>query len=161
MIELRERTERHVRIYFARTRDPEIQAMLPQAASTVEEAVESYGKTLLPGADSFGRTIYVDGVYVGDIWCYGIHSEETPDAMLSYCLFEKTLWGRGIATEALRLFLEEIVRRYDLRTAGAFAYAANRASLGVLEKNGFALVECFVEDGVKSVYYQKDVGGKR
>lgn len=57
MIELRERTERHVRIYFARTRDPEIQAMLPQAASTVEEALESYGKTLLPGADSFGRTI--------------------------------------------------------------------------------------------------------
>lgn len=159
-IELAERTEEHVRTYFERTRDPEIQAMLPQATVTVEEALKGYRKTLLPNADSYGRTIYVDGVYAGDIWCYGIAHEDTPGAMLSYCLFEKSLWGRGIATRALKLFLGEVVPRYDLRSIGAFAYAANRASARVVEKNGFVLVECFAEDGVESVYYEKNVGGK-
>ncbi|MGN0999247.1 MAG: GNAT family N-acetyltransferase [Faecousia sp.] len=159
-IELRERTEEHVRIYFARTRDPEIQALLPQAAATVEEALESYRKTLLPHADSFGRTIYADGAYVGDIWCYGIDSNDEPNAMLSYCLFEKLLWGRGITTAAVKQFLADITVRFGLRSVGAFGYCANKASLRVLEKNGFAMAERFFEDGVASAYYQKNMGDK-
>lgn len=155
-IELRERTEAHVRVYFEKTRDAEIQAMLPQAAATVEQAVEDYRKTRLPGAASYGRTIYVDDAYVGDIWCYCIDRKEEPNAMLSYCLFEKALWGKGITTAALKQFLEDIVPRFGLKTVGAFAYCGNLASLGVLEKNGFTMVETFVEDGVESAYYQKD-----
>lgn len=154
-VELRERTEEHVRIYFEKTRDAEIQAMLPQTAATAEQAVEDYRKTRLPGAASYGRTIHVDGAYVGDIWCYCIDREDEPNAMLSYCLFEKALWGKGIATVALKRFLEDIVPRFGLNSVGAFAYCANAASLRVLEKNGFTMREIFVEDGVESAYYQK------
>ena len=74
-IELRERTEENVRTYFARTRDPAIQAVLPQASRTVEQALEAYRKSLAPGSASYGRTIWAEGTYVGDIWCYGIHQE--------------------------------------------------------------------------------------
>ncbi len=155
MTELRERTEEHVRIYFERTRDAEIAAMLPQASDSLEAALEAYRKTLLPGAMSWGRTIYQDGVYIGDVWCYGMDETETPNAMLGYCIFEKSHWNRGIATEALRLFAEQLIKRFPIKSLGAFAYCSNAASLRVLEKNGFEQREIFFEDGILSAYYEK------
>lgn len=155
-IELRERTEEHVRIQYAKIREPEIWAMIPMTEKTLEQAVEDYKKTLLPGAASFGQTIYADGAYVGDVWCYCIDPEEVPNAMIGYCLFEKPLWGKGIATEAVKRFLDTIVPRFGLKTLGGIAYCSNKASLRVLEKNGFEKQEEFSEDGVLSAYYQKE-----
>ena len=152
-ITLRERTAETVSVYFERTRSPAIQAMLPQKAQTAEEALEDFRKTQEPGAQSFGRTVYVDGLYVGDVWCYCMDPGGNPQAMVSYCLFEQALWGRGITSEALGLFLEEIRGRFGLEHIGAFVFAGNTGSIRVLEKNGFRLMESFVEDGVKSCYY--------
>lgn len=155
IISLHERTEAHVRTYFQRTQDAEIRAMLPSAAETVEDALAMFRRTQEPGADSFGCTVYADGAYVGDVWCYGIQRDETPNAMLSYCVFDKAYWGRGVATEAVRLFLAEAKARYALTSVGAFAYADNAASLRVLEKNDFRCVEAFDEDGRKSLYCER------
>lgn len=141
-IELKPRTEENVRIYFERTQDPVIRHWLPQASQTVEQALEAYRQSLAPGAASYGRTIWADGAYVGDIWCYGIRQEPDPDAMLSFCIFAKERWGQGIAGEALRRFLEEIVHRFGLRKIGAFLYEDNAACRRVLEKAGFT-----VQDG--------------
>ena len=152
-IELKERGEEHVRIYFEKTRDAQIRQMLPQKSQTAEEAVEDYRKSLKPEASSYGRTIYADGRYVGDIWCYGIHEEKEPDAMISYCVFEKSLWGQGVAAEALRLFLKQMVEKFQVKTVGGFTFAGNAGSIRVMEKNGFRLEERFVEDGVASCYY--------
>ena len=158
VVELRERTESHVRIQYEKIREPEIWAMIPMTEKTLEQAIADYKQTLLPGASSFGQTIYADGVYVGDIWCYCIDLEEEPNAMVGYCLFEKSLWGRGIATEALRQFQEIVVSRYGLKSLGGIAYCSNKASIRVMEKNGFEKVEEFMEDGVLSAYYQKETG---
>ena len=155
MVELKERSEQHVRIYFERTQDPEIQALIPQSAKTVADAISLFEKTLLPGATSFGRTIYMDGRYVGDIWCYCINHEEEPNAMVSYCLFEKALWNKGIATEAVKQFLAEITPRFSLKTIGAFTYCDNIPSIRVLEKNGFSKMEEFTDGGKLSAYFQK------
>lgn len=155
IISLHERTEAHVRTYFQRTQDVEIRAMLPSAAETVEDALAMFRRAQEPGASSFGRTVYADGVYVGDVWCYGIQHEETPHAMLSYCIFDKTCWGGGVATEAVRLFLAEVRVRYTVDSVGAFAYADNAASLRVLEKNGFGCVEKVEEDGRLSEYWER------
>lgn len=153
-ITLNERTEQNVTVYFEKANAPIIRAMLPQNANTLKEALNDYRQTLLPGAASFGRTIYVDGRYVGDVWCYCIDQTEKPNAMVSYCVFEEDCWGKGIATDALGKFLEEIVPKYGLKSVGAFTYVHNFASVRVLEKNGFRLLEEFVEDGVLSGYYQ-------
>ncbi len=153
-ITLRERTEENVRIYFEKANTEEIRHVLPQKAKTVEEALEDYRETLLPGAASFGETVYVDGAYVGDVWCYCIDLSDEPNCMLSYCVFEKDLWGKGVATEAVRQFLEKIRAKYGVATVGAFTYADNVPSIRVLEKNGFALMEEFEEDGVLSKYLQ-------
>ena len=155
MVELRERTAHHVRIYFERTQDPEIQALIPQSAKTVEDAISLFERTLLPGATSFGRTIYQGNQYVGDIWCYCINHEEEPNAMVSYCLFEKSIWNKGITTEAMRQFLDEIIPRFSLESVGAFTYCDNAPSIRVLEKNGFNKVEEFTENGRLSAYFQK------
>lgn len=156
-IELRERTENHVRIQYEKIREPEIWAMIPMTDKTLEQAIADYAQTQLPGASSFGRTIYVDGAYAGDIWCYCMDPEEEPNAMIGYCLLEKTLWGRGITTEAVSLFLEEVTARFGLKTMGAVAYCSNAASTRVLEKSGFEKKEEFEEDGILSVYYQKEL----
>lgn len=155
-IELLRRTEQHVRIYFRRAQDPEIRAMLPSGAATVEQALENYRGTLLPGASSYGKTVYADGVYIGDIWCYGIDPDGEPSAMLSYCIFEKAYWGKGVMSTVLPRFLEELGSRIPLVSVGAFTFADNAASVRVLEKNGFSVRERFA-GGRGSLYLQLDI----
>ena len=157
-IELRQRTAETVLKYFQMAQDPEIKRFLPQKAATLEEALADYQKTLLPGSTSYGRTIWLDGVYAGDIWCYCLQAEE-PNAMVSYCVFEKEFWGRGAASGALSLFLTEIAARFQVKTLGAFTYSANAASIRVLLKNGFQEMETFLEDGVESKYFQMEMNG--
>ncbi len=152
-IELRERTEETVLTYFRETRDAQVRRFLPQKAATEAEALADFYKTRLPGANSFGRTIYADGCHVGDIWCYCLQNEE-PNAMVSYCIFRKEYWGRGIATAALRMFLAEIGAKFAVKTVGAFTFSENPASVRVLQKNGFAELETFYEDGAESKYFQ-------
>ena len=152
---LGERTAETVRLYFEKAQRPEIRAVLPQKAKTVEEALEDFRKTLLPGATSYGRTIWADGRYIGDVWCYCIDPKEEPNAMLSYCIFEEAYWSQGAATRAVTLFLAEIRDRIAFGTVGAFTFADNMASIRVLEKNGFAEIETFYEDGRASKYFQR------
>ena len=74
--------------------------------------------------------------------------------MLSFCIFEKAYWNRGITSKAVSLFLKEIHDRYELETIGAFTFSDNFSSQHVLAKSGFRLMEEFIEDGRKSRYYQ-------
>lgn len=148
------RTVETVTIYFEKSNTPLIRQTLPQKAKTLEESIQDYKATLLPDAKSYGKTILADGIYVGDIWCYGINHSNVPNAMVSYCIFEPDYWKKGIATEAMRLFLQEIVPKYSLDTIGAFTFSDNSPSIKVLEKNHFIMMEEFVESGVSSKYYE-------
>ena len=154
VITLGERTADTVKIYFERANTPEIKRVLPQKAKTVEEALADYEKTLLPNARSFGQTVYVDGMYVGDVWCYCINMDDVPNCMISFCIFETNFWSKGIATTAVELFVKKIRAKYRVKTVGAFTFACNVASLRVLEKNGFSVLEEFEENGVLSKYLQ-------
>lgn len=153
-IELRDRTADTVVTYFRMTRDPAVCRYLPQKAKSEQEALDDFEKTRRPGCSSYGRTVYADGRYVGDVWCYGIQREE-PNAMVSYCIFERPYWGRGIATKALKLFLAEVKTKFCAGTFGAFTFSENESSIRVLLKNGFTCVETFTEDAAESKYFQK------
>lgn len=153
-VTLKDRTELAVRIYYEKSQQTEIKAMLPQKAKSVEEAVCDYQKTLLPSSTSYGKIIYADDEYIGDVWCYCIDRSEMPNAMLSFCVFEKACWNKGIASEAVSLFLKEIREKYLIETVGAFTFSDNCPSQKVLEKNGFQLSEEFIEDGRASKYFQ-------
>lgn len=143
-------------IYYLKVQQPAIRATLPQKAQSLEEFLTDYEQSLLPGSGSFGRVVYADGQQVGAVWCYCINPQEEPNAMVSFCIFEPQLWGQGIATEALGLFLQEARPRFGLKSVGAFCYRDNAASLRTLEKNRFTLRESFQEEGVWSCYFQWD-----
>ena len=113
-----------------------------------------YERTLLPNAGSFGQTICVDGQYVGDVWCYCIDMENEPNCMVGFCIFEPDFWSKGIATIAVNMFIKNICAKYSFKTIGAFTFSNNNASMKVLKKNGFSVIEEFEEDGVLSKYLQ-------
>lgn len=157
IVTLQKRTAEHVRIYFEKTNNDRIKRFLPQKARTVEEALEDYEKTLLPGANSFGQTIYADGRYIGDVWCYCIDPADEPNCMLSFCIFDQDYCSKGAASAAVAQFVRNMRDLYAVRTIGAFTFADNIASIRVLEKNGFICMEKFEEDGIKSRYYQRTI----
>lgn len=153
-VSLKERSRDHVKIYFQNTQDEEIKRMLPSVVKTEEEALRAFEETQKPRASSYGQTIYYGETYIGDIWCYNMDIEESPNGMLSYCIFDKKFWNKGIATEAVGLFLKELRQNYQMKELGAFLYASNAASRRILKKNGFVKAETIVEDGIESFYYE-------
>lgn len=153
-VTLGERTAETAAFSFQRMNTEAIRKTLPMRAQTVEEAVADFHASLRPDASSFGRAILADGRHVGDVWCYALRTGDGPDAMVSFCVFEPSRWGQGIASRALALFLEEIVPRFGLDAVGAFTYSDNLPSLRVLEKNGFRPVEEFTEEGIPSTYLE-------
>jgi RimJ/RimL family protein N-acetyltransferase len=48
-------------------------------------------------------------------------------------------WGKGIATEAVRILLEYIAKHFDVTRIYAEVFSYNKASMKVLQKNGFYL----------------------
>ena len=154
-IELKPRTRENVVIYFNNAQDEEIRRFLPQKAKSAAEALEDYERSLLPDSTSYGKSIYADGVYIGDIWAYCI-GDGDPDAMLSFCIFDKSMWRKGAASKAAGLFIAEIKEKFALKTLGAFTFSDNHASIKVLLNNGFSLIDTFTEDGVESKYFQID-----
>ena len=77
------------------------------------------------------RAITADGELVGNIGCFKLDGLDS----VGYWI-KKEWWGRGIATRALSLLLEEI----QTRPLYARASSSNVASVRVLEKCGFELL---------------------
>jgi [ribosomal protein S5]-alanine N-acetyltransferase len=66
-----------------------------------------------------------------------LHSDiERVSAEIGYWLGEQ-VWGRGVATEALRAVTAEAFDRYELTRIYAVPFADHRASIRVLEKAGY------------------------
>ncbi|MGW4625386.1 GNAT family N-acetyltransferase [Streptomyces rubiginosohelvolus] len=76
------------------------------------------------------RTAVADGVVVGHVGAYG----EPGDRQVTYWI-DRAHWGRGLATAALRAFLDET----PTRPLHARAAADNLGSRRVLEKCGFVV----------------------
>ncbi len=76
------------------------------------------------------RTILNNGRISGHILCHSWFG----DPELTYWL-DKSEWGRGIATEAVRLFVQEI----SVRPLFTRIVKDNMGSQRVLEKNGFVI----------------------
>jgi ribosomal-protein-alanine N-acetyltransferase len=153
IIQLHTRTVEHVRLFWEKTQDPDIQRLFPFSTTSLEEAFQFFEVSCSLDAASYGRIIIYNGQYVGDIWCYGIDETVEKMAMLSIVLFEKSIWGNGVGTLAGAMFLQEIFQNYRIEKVGAFTYSSNIASIGLLKRLGFQEIEEFIEDGIFSKYY--------
>ncbi len=80
--------------------------------------------------------IVVDGAAVGGIGFNQLKGALRMTAGIGYWLGED-YWGRGIATEALKLVTEYAFSTFKLRRLEAVVYPWNPASARVLEKAGY------------------------
>jgi RimJ/RimL family protein N-acetyltransferase len=138
VVKLREVADEDVEVFFEHQRDPEAVDLVVFKPRGWADHVAHWDRIRAdPGTKIM--TILVDDSVVGNIvsWQAEEHRE------LGYWLGREQ-WGRGIATDAVRAFL-------DLeRSRPLYAYVAehNIASLRVLEKCGFAAAGRAEEDGV-------------
>ena len=152
-MELRDRTLTHVHEFYKQIKDDEIQRMFPFGSMDLGEHIAMYKNALKPDASSFGKVIYSNGSYIGDIWCYNIDEDNEQMALLSIVIFNKSCWSKGIGPWAITEFTDLLFQRYAIEEIGAFTYANNQRSRQALINSGFCEVESFVENGETSYYY--------
>lgn len=151
---LKPRSLENVKIFWKESQDEDIGKLFPTNRITLSEAIELYEESLKPDARSFGKAIYVDDKYVGDVWCYGIDEVNEMQAFVSIVIFDKSYWGMGIGKQALAQFHHLVFEKYHIGKICAFTYSTNKRSIGALESAGYKKIEEFEEDGVLSYYYE-------
>lgn len=132
-LHLRDVVEEDLTIFFGEQLDPDPN---PVAAFTAQDPVKreayiSHWNRILADATTIIKTIVFDGQVVGSILSY----EECGKPEVSYWIGE-AYWGRGIATQALRVFLTQA---NQTRPMYARVAKDNAGSLRVLEKCGFTI----------------------
>lgn len=153
-IEYKKRTRQNVIDQWYATEDDEIKALFPKSIKSLDDALKLFDQTQLNMASSYGETIYCGQDYIGDVWIFGLDEENDKMAMISIVIFDKTYWGKGIGHSALKYFTNVCFRRYDIEKIGAFVYAHNTRSANVLGSVGFNLVESFIDNDLKSYYFE-------
>ena len=116
--------------FFAHLQDPEavwMAAFTPPDPSD-REAFDAHWARLFADDTVLSRSILLDGEVVGHVASF----EMLGDREVTYWI-DRSVWGRGVATEALMQF----VSIETLRPLHARAAADNARSIRVLEKCGF------------------------
>jgi RimJ/RimL family protein N-acetyltransferase len=121
-------------VYMMQT-DPESNAMAVTRPRT-EEAFYQHWQSVLGDAAIAPRVILYDETPVGIISLFQRDGENHAGYWI-----ERAYWGRGIASRAMQLFLEEVPTRPMIATAAT----SNSASLKVLANNGFVIEEVSIE----------------
>lgn len=93
-------------------------------------------KAASPNEHLYGVFLRESGAHVGNLKIGPVDARHGV-APLSYFLGDPAARGRGLATEAVRLAVRLAFARHGVAKLTAGAYAANAASLRVLEKAGF------------------------
>jgi RimJ/RimL family protein N-acetyltransferase len=117
-------------IFFKHQRDPVAVAMA-DVPSRERAAFDAHWEQIRGNPRTILRTIEVDGEVVGNL----VSWKGDEERLVGYWIGREH-WGKGIATEALRLFLEVIPERPLV----ALVAHENRGSIRVLEKCGFVRV---------------------
>ena len=113
---------------------------------TEEHAREFISASL--AADDIIFAITVDGMFAGCISAFRQNNIHSRTAEVGYYVACE-LWGRGIATQAIKLLCEYIFENTDIIRLYAEPFARNAASCRVLEKAGFKLEGVLRKNAVK------------
>lgn len=128
-IVLREVAAKDLPLLFEHQQDPESNRM----AGTKPRSAESFRDiwdACMRDPSVVSRVILLDGELVGGVSCFKMDGVDAVGYWIA-----RPHWGKGIATGAVRLFLQEVTRRPLYATAAR----ANKASMRVLENCGFRL----------------------
>jgi RimJ/RimL family protein N-acetyltransferase len=129
-VRLREVVEADLAVFCEFQLDPRANEMAGTYARSQSGFIAHWTK-ILRDAEVAARTILEGDSIAGNICCF-----RSDDRHCVGYWIGTPFWGRGIATQALRLFLQEI----DTRPLYAYVAGENAGSIRVLEKNGFVAV---------------------
>jgi len=132
-VELRPLQESDLDALFRHTSDPEsvrMAAFTPEDPSD-HQRFDAHMSRVMASPESTNRAITWRGETVGSIACFVLDGRTE----ITYWV-DRTVWGRGIASQALGLLLEEV----RTRPLHARAASDNAGSLRVLEKAGFRII---------------------
>jgi RimJ/RimL family protein N-acetyltransferase len=127
---LRPVADSDLHIFYEQQLDPEASAMAV-FPSRNKEAFDAHWAKIRADQSVTLRTIIHEGQVAGNI----VSWEQAGEREVGYWL-GREFWGKGIATEALRQFLEIV----PTRPLWAYAAKTNIASRRVLEKCGFTVI---------------------
>ena len=132
-ISLRDVSPDDVPAFYQHHLEPEAQYMAAFSPKEKEDFTAHWTK-ILSNDDVIKQTMLKDGFVVGNILCF----DQFGKREIGYWV-DKKYWGQGVATAALKLFLQTVTER------PLFAHVAKRnvGSLKVLQKCNF---EIFGED---------------
>ena len=140
---LRDVIEADLPILFEHQRDPVAARMAAFPSREREAFMEHWQTKVLGNPANLAKTIVVDGRVAG----YVASWEQEGRRLVAYWI-DREQWGRGIATRALRGFLEH----ERTRPLHAWVAEGNVGSIRVLEKCGFRRDDAVAsppdEDGV-------------
>ncbi len=126
-VRLRAVEDRDVEVFFDHQADPQAVEMAAFPARDRDQFAAHWAK--LRGDDTLvTRTIVADGIVAGNIGSW----PDTGQQLLGYWV-GREWWGRGVATRALALLVEEV----SVRPLHAHVAVHNTGSIRVLEKCGF------------------------
>jgi RimJ/RimL family protein N-acetyltransferase len=126
-VRLRSVEDRDLEVFFDHQADPQAVEMAAFPARDKDQFAAHWAK--LRGDDTlFVRTIVADGVVAGNIGSWPDNGQQ----LLGYWV-GREFWGRGVATQALALLVDEV----SIRPLYAHVVTHNLGSIRVLEKCGF------------------------
>jgi RimJ/RimL family protein N-acetyltransferase len=138
-VSLRAVDPQDLEVFFEDQRDPDAVAMAAFSSRERDDFM-THWREILSRETNVTRAVVADGSVAGNVVSW------THDGLreVGYWI-GRSHWGKGIATEALRLFVAEVVER------PLYAWVArhNTGSIRVLEKVGFSLIRA---DGDHLVY---------
>jgi len=140
---LRNVAESDLDVLFEHQREPEANEMAIFPARD-RESFDAHWRRILADDSVIKKTIVVDGQVAGNIGCW---VQDGP-RLVGYWV-GKDFWGKGLATRALREFVDQI----ETRPLHAWVATTNVGSIRVLEKCGFVRVGSRTTD-VEELLYQ-------
>jgi RimJ/RimL family protein N-acetyltransferase len=129
-VTLREVIQEDLPIFFEHQRDPEA-AKMAAFPSRNWEAFMAHWAKIMAAENVINKTILFNGQVAGNIASFEMEGEREVGYWVG-----REFWGKGIASESLKQFLSQEVRR------PLFAHVAknNISSRRVLEKGGFVVI---------------------
>jgi RimJ/RimL family protein N-acetyltransferase len=130
-VSLRAVRDEDLEAFFEHQADPRATEMAAFPARDREQFAEHWAR--LRDDDSLVvRTIVADGVVAGNIGSWPVDGQQ----FLGYWV-GREWWGRGVASQALALLIQELV----VRPLNAHVAVTNLGSIRVLEKCGFRRID--------------------
>lgn len=128
-VRLRDVEPADVPTLFANECDPDAMEMAVVYPRYAEEFEAHWAKVIAdPSVEA--KAILVDGTLVGYVSCFTMDGQDAVGYWIA-----KPYWGRGVATRALALLLEQVA----VRPLHARAARRNIGSIRVLERCGFVI----------------------